>query len=86
MGIPKTGITLSQWGYRQNGCQSRAQAQNRLINPLTRLDKVCHSPHIAGQTAESLVRMSVQTAENILTVLRGEMLDPGFVVNPEALR
>ena len=29
--------------------------------------------------------MSVQTAENILTVLRGETLDLDFVVNPEAL-
>ena len=54
-------------------------------HPLIGLDNVCHSPHIAGQTAESLVRVSIQTAENILTVLRGEKLDPGFVVNPEAL-
>ena len=54
-------------------------------NPLIGLDNVCHSPHIAGQTAESLVRVSLQTAENILTVLRGETLDPGFVVNPEVL-
>ncbi|HIG57519.1 MAG TPA: hydroxyacid dehydrogenase [Candidatus Latescibacteria bacterium] len=54
-------------------------------HPLIGLDNVCHSPHIAGQTAESLVRVSLQTAENILTVLRGEKLDPGFAVNPEAL-
>jgi phosphoglycerate dehydrogenase-like enzyme len=53
--------------------------------PAHPLDNVCHSPHIVGQTAESLVRMSVQTAENILTVLRGETLDLDFVVNPEAL-
>ena len=54
-------------------------------HPLISLDNVCHSPHIAGQTAESLVRVSLQTAENILTVLRGEKIDPGFVVNPEVL-
>ncbi len=54
-------------------------------HPLIGLDNVCHSPHIAGQTAESLARVSLQTAENILTILRGEKLDPGFVVNPEAL-
>ena len=54
-------------------------------HPLIGLDNVCHSPHIAGQTAESLVRVSLQTAENILTVLQGATLDPGFVVNPEAL-
>ena len=52
-------------------------------HPLVGLPNVCHSPHIAGQTAESLVRVSLQTAENILTVLRGETLDPGYVVNPE---
>jgi D-3-phosphoglycerate dehydrogenase len=54
-------------------------------HPLIGLDNVCHSPHIAGQTAESLVRVSLQTAKNIITVMRGEKLNPGFVVNPEAL-
>jgi len=52
-------------------------------HPLVGLPNVCHSPHIAGQTAESLVRVSLQTAANILTVLHGETLDPGYVVNPE---
>ena len=54
-------------------------------HPLVNLPNVCHSPHVAGQTAESLVRVSLQTAENILTVLRGETLDPGYIVNPEVL-
>ena len=54
-------------------------------HPLTGLDNLCHSPHIAGQTAESLVRMSLQAAQNILTIFHGEALAPDFVVNPEAL-
>lgn len=51
--------------------------------PLAHLENVLCSPHIAGQTAEALVKMSVGAAENILKVLRGER--PAFIVNPEAL-
>jgi len=52
-------------------------------HPLTRLDNLLCSPHVAGQTEEALVRMSVGAAENILKVFRGEV--PSFVVNPEVL-
>lgn len=52
-------------------------------HPLTQLDHVLHSPHIAGQTAESLIRMSIDAAEAILQVFRGQT--PAFVVNPEVL-
>ena len=54
-------------------------------SPLTQLDNLIHTPHIAGQSAASLVQMSVQAGENIRTVLNGEKLDADFVVNPEAL-
>lgn len=54
-------------------------------HPLAQLDSVCHTPHIAGQTDESLRRMSLQAGRNILDCLRGEPLDPGCVVNPEAI-
>jgi phosphoglycerate dehydrogenase-like enzyme len=46
------------------------------------LENVLCSPHVAGQTAEALVKMSLGAAENILQLLRGER--PAFVVNPEA--
>ena len=52
-------------------------------HPLIQLDNVLYSPHIAGQTEESLVRMSIGAAENILHVFRGQV--PPFVVNPEVL-
>jgi D-3-phosphoglycerate dehydrogenase len=54
-------------------------------HPLFQLDNLllC-SPHVSGQTAESMVRMSVDAAENILRVLRGE--PPSFAVNPEVLK
>ncbi len=48
-------------------------------NPLLKSDKVMLSPHIAGGTNESRVRMVQVTAENVLRVLRGEK--PRYVVN-----
>ena len=52
-------------------------------NPLLKLPNVLCSPHVAGQTEESMVRMSIAAAENILRVFRGER--PSFIVNPEVL-
>jgi D-3-phosphoglycerate dehydrogenase len=52
-------------------------------HPLLQLDDLVCSPHIAGQTEEAMVGMSVQAAENILCVLRGEV--PPFVANPEVI-
>ncbi len=49
-------------------------------NPLFRLDNVIASPHIAGVTMESTVRMSVQTAQNVLDCFDGR-LDPAVIVN-----
>ena len=53
-------------------------------HPLTQLDNILLSPHVAGQTEESLIRMSVSAAENILAVFNGQV--PPFVVNPEVLK
>ena len=44
--------------------------------------KAVFTPHIAGSTEESLVRMAVTAAENILTVLAGKAPDPDCWVNP----
>jgi D-3-phosphoglycerate dehydrogenase len=52
-------------------------------NRLATLDNLLCSPHVAGQTEESLLRMSVDAAENILRVFRGET--PLGIVNPEVL-
>jgi len=54
-------------------------------NPLFKLDNVIVSPHIAGVTVESTIRMSTQTAQNVLDVFDGK-LDPEVVVNREVLR
>ncbi len=48
-------------------------------NPLLRSDRVILSPHVAGGTNESRVRMLQVTVDNITRVLSGEK--PRFVVN-----
>ena len=53
-------------------------------HPLTRLDNLICSPHVAGQTAESLVSMSVAAAQNILSVFRGDL--PDVLINPDVLQ
>jgi len=53
-------------------------------NPLFKLDNVIVSPHIAGVTVESTIRMSTQTAQNVLDLFDGR-LDPEVVVNREVV-
>jgi D-3-phosphoglycerate dehydrogenase len=53
-------------------------------NPLFTLQNVIVSPHMAGNTVESLDRAAVTTVRNLLSVLDGEPRRE-FVVNPEAL-
>lgn len=53
-------------------------------HPLMALPNALLSPHNAGVTVESAVRMAIESAENILAALDGR-LDPSMVVNPEVL-
>jgi D-3-phosphoglycerate dehydrogenase len=55
-----------------------------LNNPLCKLDNVIITPHIAGSTEESVYRMSVTAAENIVQYFKGAV--PIFVINKEVLR
>ena len=52
-------------------------------HPLLSLENLLVSPHIAGQSAESMVRMAIGAADNILRVLRGE--EPSHLANPKVL-
>ena len=53
-------------------------------NPLFTLPNVIASPHMAGNSRESLDRAAVTTARNLLSVLDGAPRRE-YVVNPEAL-
>ncbi len=54
-------------------------------NPLLGMDNVILTPHSAASAQETLARMAVRAAQNILDALAGR-IDPGFLVNPEVLR
>jgi len=45
---------------------------------------VVATPHVAGNTAESLVNLAVDAAKNILAVFEGRL--PDGLVNPEVLQ
>jgi D-3-phosphoglycerate dehydrogenase len=53
-------------------------------NPLTKLANVISAPHMAGVTRESLDRMGLQTARNILSALDGKPIREN-VINKEVL-
>ncbi len=53
-------------------------------NPLLKLPNVVLSPHNAAAPLECNEKMSVRAAKNMLELFDG-VLDPGYVVNPEAL-
>jgi D-3-phosphoglycerate dehydrogenase len=53
-------------------------------NPLLTLGNVVSAPHMAGVTKESLDRMGLQTAKNILSVLDGKPIREN-VINQEVL-
>ncbi len=54
-------------------------------NPLLAFDNVILSPHSAASAQETMAKMAVRAAHNILDALDGR-IDPGFLVNPEVLR
>jgi len=53
-------------------------------HPLTKLDNVILTPHIASATIEARRRMSELAARNLISVLKGEM--PPALVNKEVLK
>ena len=53
-------------------------------NPLLKLDNVISAPHMAGVTRESMQRMAVQAARNVLSVFDGRPIREN-AVNPEVL-
>ena len=70
---------------RGAGIDVFADEPPRPDNPLLASVNVLLSPHNAGVTDESMVRMATEAATNILDALDGH-LDPGVIVNLAAIR
>jgi phosphoglycerate dehydrogenase-like enzyme len=57
--------------------------------PPENLDRLCSAgrlvltPHVGAATAESIVRMAVEAALNVLTVLQGNTPERGVMINPD---
>lgn len=56
-----------------------------ISHPLLKLPNVIVSPHVAGVTHESVERMGLQAARNVLSVFDGAPIK-GNVINPEVLK
>lgn len=52
-------------------------------SPLLTLDNFIATPHIGGVTEESVLRMTIQAAEEIMRVLQGQR--PLYAINPDVL-
>jgi D-3-phosphoglycerate dehydrogenase / 2-oxoglutarate reductase len=75
---------LAEGALRAAGIDVFAEEPPRPDNPLLASANVLLSPHNAGVTDESMVRMATEAATNILDVLDGR-LDPGVIVNLAAI-
>jgi D-3-phosphoglycerate dehydrogenase len=55
------------------------------VRRLADAGRVVLTPHAGAATREAYVRMGVEAARNVLTVLEGGRPDPDYLVNPEIL-
>jgi D-3-phosphoglycerate dehydrogenase len=81
---PALYTALSRGKLAGAGLDVFAQEPTSPDNPLLKLPNVIAAPHMAGVTRESLDRMGVQTARNILSVLDGRPIREN-VINTEVL-
>jgi len=75
---------LSSGGLEAAGLDVQLHEPPDPANPLLKLPNVVLSPHNAAAPLECNEKMSVRAAKNMLELFDGT-LDPGYVVNPEAL-
>ncbi len=65
------------------GLDTFAQEPPENLDRLCSAGKLVLTPHVGAATAESMVRMALEAARNILTVLEGKKPERGVMVNPE---
>jgi len=56
-----------------------------MSNPLFTLENIIFTTHIGGMSNKSFKNMGFQSSENMLSVLKGETLNPAVVVNKQVL-
>lgn len=65
------------------GLDTFAQEPPENLDRLCSAGKLVLTPHVGAATAESIVRMAIEAAQNVLTVLEGKKPERGVMVNPE---
>lgn len=56
------------------------------LRRLSEAGKVVLTPHIAAATEEAFVRMGIEAAQNVMTILEGKKPDRGSLANPEVFK
>lgn len=65
------------------GLDTFAQEPPENLERLCEAGKMVLTPHVGAATEESIVRMAVEAAQNVLTVLEGRKPERSVMVNPE---
>lgn len=65
------------------GLDTFAQEPPENLDRLCGAGKLVLTPHVGAATAESMVRMAVEAARNVLTILEGKKPERAVMVNPE---
>lgn len=76
-------LALEEGAIAAAGLDTFAQEPPENLDRLCRAGKLVLTPHVGAATAESIVRMGVEAAQNILTVLELRKPERGVMVNPE---
>jgi D-3-phosphoglycerate dehydrogenase len=56
------------------------------LRRLSEAGKVVLTPHIAAATEEAFVRMGIEAAQNVMTLLEGRRPDKKSLANPEVFK
>lgn len=74
---------LKEGSIAAAGLDTFAQEPPLNLDLLCNAGKLVLTPHVGAATAESIVRMAVEAARNVLTVLEGKKPERAVMVNPE---
>ena len=76
-------VALKEGTIAAAGLDTFAQEPPENLDRLCGAGKLVLPPHVGAATAESIVRMALEAARNVLMVLEGKKPERGVMVNPE---